>query len=322
MARRGGGVAAAPPTLDAVTRYSYLGPAGTFTETALLQVPGADTATRVGVVNVAEALHDVVSGASDAAMIAVENSLEGVVTAAQDALATTPGLRILSEHLVPVNFSLVAPTGTRLADVRVIVAHPVAYGQCLGWLGEHLPSHQHIPAASNVTAATRLTEGQAALSTPTIADHVDVAVLAERVADNPDAVTRFVLVGRPGALPERTGADKTSVIAELPSDQPGTLLEMLEQFATRGVNLSLIQSRPIGDRLGRYRFVLDLDGHVTDERVADALVGLKRFSPRVVFLGSYPRADRQRIDVHRKYSDESFVEARDWFRGLLSGEPE
>ncbi|MFC7431407.1 MULTISPECIES: prephenate dehydratase [unclassified Agrococcus] len=304
-----------------MTRYSYLGPAGTFTERALLQVPGVDGAERIAVANVVEALRDVVDGRSDAAMIAVENSLEGVVTAAQDALATMPGLRILSEHLVPVSFSLVAPHGTTIDDVRVVVAHPVAYGQCLQWLGEHLPSHQHMPASSNVTAAIDLQPGHAALSTPAITDHVDVAVLAADVIDNPNAVTRFALVGRPGALPVRTGADKTSVIAELPSDAPGVLLEMLEQFATRGVNLSLIQSRPIGDRLGRYRFVLDLDGHVTDERVADALVGLRRFSPRVVFLGSYARADAQPTDVHERYGDASFVEARDWLRGLLSGEP-
>lgn len=314
-------MAPTPAYAGAVTRYSYLGPAGTFTERALLQVPEADAAERVPVVNVAEALRDVTEGRSDAAMIAVENSLEGVVTAAQDALATMPGLRILSEHLVPVSFSLVVPHGTTLDDVRVVVAHPVAYGQCLQWLGEHLPSHQHLPASSNVTAAMDLRPGHAALSTPSITDHVDVAVLATDVIDNPNAVTRFALVGRPGALPARTGADKTSVIAELPSDAPGVLLEMLEQFATRGVNLSLIQSRPIGDRLGRYRFVLDLDGHVTDERVADALVGLKRFSPKVVFLGSYARADAQPTDVHERYGDASFVEARDWLRGLLSGEP-
>ena len=305
-----------------MTRYSYLGPAGTFTERALLQVPGADVADRVPVANVAEALRDVTDGRSDAAMIAVENSLEGVVTAAQDALATTPGLRILSEHLVPVSFVLAAQHGQTLADVRTIVAHPVAYGQCLQWLGERLPAHQHIPSSSNVTAAMDLQPGQAALTTPAITDHVDVALLATDVIDNPNAVTRFALVGRPGPLPARTGADKTSVIAELPSDAPGVLLEMLEQFATRGVNLSLIQSRPIGDRLGRYRFVLDLDGHATDERVADALMGLKRFSPKVVFLGSYARADAESTEVHARYGDASFVEARDWLRGLLAGEPE
>jgi Prephenate dehydratase len=97
---------------------------------------------------------------------------------------------------------------------------------------------------------------------------------------------------------------------------------MLEQFATRGVNLSLIESRPIGDTLGRYRFVIDLDGHILDERVADALLGLKRFSPKVIFLGSYPRADRVRTEVTQRYGNEVFVEARDWLRGLIAGEPD
>ena len=127
---------------------------------------------------------------------------------------------------------------------------------------------------------------------------------------------------RTKTLPEPTGSDKTSIIAELPDDTAGRLLEMLEQFATRGVNMSLLESRPIGDALGRYRFVIDLDGHIRDERVADALLGLKRFSPNVIFLGSYPRADKQSITVIERYDNNAFVEARDWLRALLSGAPE
>jgi prephenate dehydratase len=96
---------------------------------------------------------------------------------------------------------------------------------------------------------------------------------------------------------------------------------MLEQFATRGVNMSLIESRPIGDALGRYRFVIDLDGHIHDERVADALLGLRRFSPNVLFLGSYPRADKRPVEFVPQYSDDVFTDARDWLRGILSGEP-
>ena len=131
-----------------------------------------------------------------------------------------------------------------------------------------------------------------------------------------------MLVSRSRALPEPTGADKTSLIVELPDDEPGSLLAMLEQFSTRGVNLSLLESRPIGDALGRYRFVVDLDGHIADERVADALLGLRRTSPNVIFLGSYPRADQREIEYHSKFDDEIFIEARDWLRGLLSGEPD
>ena len=302
--------------------YSYLGPAGTFTEAALKQVEGAAGKPWRSVNNVGEALADVLEGRSAAAMIAIENSVDGGVTATQDALATLPGLRIVGEYLVPVRFVLVARPGTTLADVRVVNAHPVAYGQSRRWMDSALPQHGHIPATSNVAAAANLLLNQhadAAIAPPGIVDHYDVEVLAEDIGDNPNAVTRFVLVSRSTELPEPSGADKTSIIVELPSDRPGTLLEMLEQFSTRGVNMSLIQSRPIGDSLGRYRFVIDLDGHVLEERVADALLGLRRFSPKVLFLGSYPRADRASVAVPQQYGDDNFVEARDWLRDLVSG---
>jgi prephenate dehydratase len=306
--------------------YSYLGPAGTFTEAALKQVPQAAGKTWRSVNNVGEALDDVVAGRSIAAMIAIENSIEGGVSVAQDALAVIPNLRIIGEYLVPVNFVLVARKGTTLADVKVVNAHPVAYGQTHLWLDANLPNHGHIPATSNVAAAASLFEtdlADAAVAPPGITEHHDLEVLAEGIGDNPNAVTRFVLVSRTAQLPAPTGSDKTSIIAELPDDTAGRLLEMLEQFATRGVNMSLLESRPIGDALGRYRFVIDLDGHILDERVADALLGLKRFSPNVVFLGSYPRADKVTITVaHERYDNDAFVEARDWLRGLIAGEPQ
>ncbi|HYJ49607.1 MAG TPA: prephenate dehydratase [Microbacterium sp.] len=315
------------PTEAPVRRtYSYLGPAGTFTEAALAQVPEARKQRWRSVRNVGEALADVVEGRSDAAMIAIENSVDGGVSTAQDALATMPGLRIVGEYLVPVDFVLVARPGTKLEDVSLIAAHPVAYAQCLQWLTRALPAHAHIPASSNVSSAMGLLDGtsdaDAAISPPGILEHHDLTLLARNLGDNPNAVTRFVLVARTVAPPAPTGADKTSLIAELPDDHPGALLEMLEQFATRGINLSLLASRPIGDALGRYRFVIDADGHIEDERMADALLGLRRFSPKVVFLGSYPRADRAIVRYPERYSDDVFVEARDWLRGLLSGEPE
>lgn len=306
--------------------YSYLGPAGTFTEAALDQVAEAWGQERRPVLNVGEALSDVLEGRSHAAMIAIENSIEGGVSTTLDALATLPGLRIIGEYLVKVNFVLVAPHGTKIEDVTSIAAHPVAYAQCQKWLGENLPRHSHVPAASNVASAIGVLDGtlpaQAAIAPPGIAQHYDVDVLASEIGDNVSAVTRFVLVTRTSAPAEPTGADKTSLIVELPNDRPGSLLEMLEQFSTRGINLSLIESRPIGDELGRYRFVLDADGHLHDERMADALLGIRRFSPRVVFLGSYPRADRQIVHYPDRYADDVFVEARDWLRDLLSGAPE
>ena len=315
-----GPTAEIPASVDEV--YSFLGPSGTFTEAALKQVREARGKRWRAVNNVGEALADVVAARSVAAMIAIENSIEGGVSVAQDALATIPGLRIVGEYLVPVDFVLVARPGTALADVKLVNAHPVAYAQCHRWLDETLPAHGHVPASSNVAAAASLFEdsaADAAIAPPGIVDHHDVVVLAEHIGDNPNAVTRFVLVSTERSVPAPTGADKTSLIAELPDDRPGGLLDLLEQFSTRGVNLSMIESRPIGDALGRYRFVIDADGHIHDERVADALLGLRRFSPAVIFLGSYPRADGARVDFDQRYRDEVFTEARRWLASLTDG---
>jgi prephenate dehydratase len=304
--------------------YSYLGPAGTFTEAALAQVPEAQGQTWRAVHNIGEALDDVLAGRSDFAMVAIENSVDGGVAVAQDALATIPGLRIVGEYLVPVSFVLVARPGSTLDSVQVINAHPVAYAQCSRWIAKHLPAHQHIPASSNVAAASSLLNGSnadAAIAPPTITEHHDLALLASDIGDNANAVTRFVLVSKTTAVGPRTGSDKTSLIVELPEDRPGALLDLLEQFSTRGVNLSLLASRPIGDELGRYRFVIDADGHVTDERVADALLGVRRFSPNVVFLGSYPRADKREITTANEHENTVFHDARDWLRSVIAGEP-
>lgn len=313
------------PLISDDDSYAYLGPAGTFSEAALRQVPQARGKHWVPLNNVAEALAAVADGTVAGAVIAIENSVDGGVSATQDALATMPGLRIQGEYLVPVQFVLVARRGTTLAQVRTVNAHPVAYAQCLRFLQRELPGHGHIPSSSNVAAAASLLEAEhadAAIAPPGITELYPLELLAENIGDNDNAVTRFVLVTRDRSLPERTGADKTSLIVELPADAPGALLDLLEQFSTRGVNLSLLASRPIGDALGRYRFVIDLDGHIHDERVADALLGVRRFSPKVIFLGSYPRADAERIEYHQKYDDTVFVQAREWLQAVLSGDQE
>jgi len=237
-------------------------------------------------------------------------------------LATIGELRIYGEYLVPVNFSLVARPGTKLADVKTISTHPVAYPQVRGWLQKNLPTHIHLPATSTAAAAAGLLVSDladAAIAAPTIVDHYDLITLAKNIGDNKNAQTRFIQVGLPGELPAQTGADKTSVIIEMPSDRPGTLLEMLEQFAVRGVNLTRIESRPIGDRLGRYRFNVDAEGHVLDEAVGEALAGLHRFSPSVRFLGSYPRADKVQTKPLGNNSNTEFSSAEAWLKGLRAG---
>ena len=140
--------------------------------------------------------------------------------------------------------------------------------------------------------------------------------LAHSIEDNPGAVTRFVVVSRPGRVPERTGADKTTLVAYMHQDHPGALLEILQQFAVRGVNLCRIESRPTKTILGSYCFAIDAEGHLDDRRLAEALLGLRRICRDVIFLGSYPRADAQPADVRRGFDDEAFEEAAEWLRSL------
>ncbi|MCR1162058.1 prephenate dehydratase [Paenarthrobacter sp. UW852] len=309
--------------MSAVT-YTFLGPEGTFTEAALMQVPGAADATRIPCTNVNTALDRVRAGEADAAMVPIENSVEGGVTATLDAIATGQELRIIREALVPITFVLVARPGVALSDIKRISTHGHAWAQCRLWVDEHIPNADYVPGSSTAAAAMGLLADDApydaAICAPLIAaEQPGLNVLAANIGDNPDAVTRFILVSRPGPLPERTGADKTTVVVPLPQDHPGALMDILDQFASRGVNLSRIESRPTGQYLGHYFFSIDADGHAADSRVADALAGLHRISPATRFLGSYARADRQAAVVAPHTSDAAFASAHAWVDSLLKG---
>ena len=300
--------------------YSYLGPVGTFTELALAQVAEAKGAVSRPVGHVQDAIDDVISGRAYRAIIPVENSVEGGVTATSDALAANPNIRIYGEYLVPVTFDLVARPGTALKDVHVVATHPVAYAQTRTWLAKNLKKHTHLQTTSTAAAAADLLNtdvADAAVAASTITKHYKLKVLAKNIGDNKNAQTRFLQIGlAKGPAPKATGKDKTSVIVELPTDRPGTLLEMLEQFAVRGVNLSRIESRPIGDQLGRYRFNIDIEGHIDDAAVADALKGLHRFSPKVIFLGSYARADKKKSVHVGNNTNAAFAAAERWIAKL------
>lgn len=304
--------------------YSFLGPVGTFTELALAQVAEAKNANWRAVSHVQDVIDDVISGRASRGIIPVENSVEGGVTATSDALAANENIRIYGEYLVPVTFDLVARPGLKLENIRVVATHPVAYAQTRAWLSKNLKKHTHLAATSTAAAAAELlnsdapgTRADAAIAASTITKHYKLKVLAKNIGDNKNAQTRFLQIGlAKGVAPKATGKDKTSVIVELPSDRPGSLLEMLEQFAARGVNLSRIESRPIGDQLGRYRFNIDIEGHVEDSAVAEALKGLHRFSPKVIFLGSYPRADKKKSVHEGNNANAAFAAAERWISKL------
>lgn len=303
--------------------YAFLGPVGTFTELALAQVKEAKSAKHLPVSTINEAIEAVVSGKAQRAIVPVENSIEGGVSATLDALANTTDIRIYGEYLVPITFHLVAKPGTKLADVKVVSTHPTAYAQCRGWMQDNIATHSYLPSTSTAAAAADLLSkdplADAAIAAKSITDHYKLTVLARNIGDNKNAQTRFIEIGLNAKPTKRSGKDKTSVIVELPEDRPGALLEMLEQFAARGVNLSRIESRPIGDQLGRYRFNIDVQGHIDDDAVAEALMGLHRFSPHVTFLGSYPRADKKKSEHEGNNSNKEFSSAESWLNKLRQG---
>lgn len=307
---------------EAVT-YTYLGPEGTFTEAALLQVPGAEASERIPATSVSAALEMVRSGRADAAVVPIENSVEGGVSATLDALSAGDQLRIRREILVPITFVLAARPGLELAGISTVSTHSHAWAQCRNWADKNIPQAEYLPASSTAAAATGLRSAEApydaAICSPLVAERLGLNVLRSDIGDVTDAVTRFVLLSRPGALPEPTGADKTTLVVPLPEDHPGALMEILDQFSARGVNLSRIESRPTGLFLGDYFFSIDADGHIGEARMADALKGLHRISPNLRFLGSYPRADRREPEIPKHTTDDAFRSADLWLRELLAG---
>jgi prephenate dehydratase len=307
--------------------YGFLGPSGTFAEAALrqtLSALGCPDAATVPQPSVDAALAAVRAEQIGAAVVPIENSVEGGVPATLDALANGSPLRVLREELVPVTFVLAGRPGTTLADVQRIGSHPHAWAQCRGTVATLTPGATYVPALSTAAAAEALGSAtapfDAALCSPLAAATFGLKPLASGVEDNPGAMTRFVLVSRPGPLPAPSGADKTSVVVFQADDHPGGLLELLEQFATRGINLTRIESRPTGDALGRYCFSIDCEGHIGEARVGEALMGLHRTCTQVRFLGSYPRADGAAVRVPAGTTDAAFAEAGSWLSALRRGD--
>jgi prephenate dehydratase len=304
-------------------RYTYLGPEGTFTEAALRTLPEAATRELVPMVSVPAAFDAVRNGEADAAaaLVPIENSVEGGVTATLDELATGVPLMIYREVLLPIAFALLVRPGSNLAEIKTVTGHPVAQPQVRNWLAAHLPDAVWESAASNADGARLVQEGRfdAAFAGEFAASRYGLHPLVTEIHDAANAQTRFVLVGRPGRPAAPTGADKTSAVFWLGDDHPGALLELLQEFAVRGVNLIRIESRPTGSGIGRYCFSVDAEGHITDRRVGEALMGLKRICPQVRFLGSYPRADEVPPQVRPGTTDAEFAAAADWLGRALDG---
>jgi prephenate dehydratase len=315
MAARSDSVGARP------RRVAFLGPLGTFTEQALLTQADVADAELVPFPTFSEVLDAVSSGAVDLGFIAIENSIEGTVNIAQDSLAFVHDLLIQREVVLDIHQSLMALPGVPLADIRKVVSIPVAIAQCRAFLDRELPGVAFMQATSTAEAARLLAEtglrDAAAIAPELAAKLYGLDVLVPAIEDHEGNQTRFVLVGRQDAgIPAPTGHDKTTVVVYQRANAPGSLISILQEFAARRINLSKLESRPTkSGGLGDYCFVIDMDGHVTDELVADCLRDLHVKQGGVKFLGSYPAAGSAGEAV-RATADERWRQADDWVETL------
>lgn len=282
-----------------MARIAYLGPEGTFTESALIQmrtaamIPSSEEGPAVmqpvPTETTASALEAVRDGSADYACVPIENSIDGSILSTLDSLATGTPLQVFAELTLDVAFSIVVRPDVTAADVSTIAAFPVAAAQVRQWLSAHLPSAAVVPANSNAAAARDVAQGRAdaGVSTALAAERYGLTSLAAGVVDEANARTRFALAGRPGPPPERTGADRTSVVLRV-DNTPGALVAAMTEFGIRDIDLTRIESRPTRTELGTYVFFLDCVGHIDDTAVAEALKALHRRCADVRYLGSWP----------------------------------
>ncbi|MFY1599751.1 prephenate dehydratase [Micromonospora sp. WMMD737] len=305
---------------------AYLGPEGTFTEAALRaietrglipppQTPDGSELNGVPTDSTPAALAAVRAGDADYAVVPIENSIDGSVSPTLDSLAAGAPLQIYAELTLDVSFTIAVPPGGSGSAVRTVAAFPVAAAQVKNWLAAHLPETRLVPANSNAAAAQDVAAGHAdaAVTTALAAQRYGLEALAADVVDEPNARTRFVLVGRPGKPPTSTGTDRTSVVLRL-DNVPGALVAAMTELAIRDIDLTRIESRPTRTELGTYVFFLDFVGHIDDDSVAEALRALYRRCADVRYLGSWPTGEAVGS------APPAMDDAATWLEGLREGQ--
>lgn len=305
--------ATAPPART----VGYLGPVGTFTEQALYTQPDLAALEHVRFPSIVEVLRATEAGDVDLGFTAIENMIEGSVNATIDTLAFDASLLIQREVVISVNLNLLALPGVALEDIGEVRSHPVATAQCRRYLADRLPGARVVATNSTADAAREVATADdhtvAAIAPRRAAEVYELEVLAADIEDHPENQTRFVLVGRDG-VPAPTGHDKTSILVYQREDAPGSLVGILHEFAARSINLTKLESRPTRTGLGDYCFLIDCEGHIADEVVADALRNLHMKQAQVKFLGSYPSAYGEPHEVRR--NREGVRAADEWLAAL------
>jgi len=270
-------------------RIAYLGPPGTFTEeAAILYAPQAEHIPCKSPGAVAQA---VTSGMADEGIIAIENSLEGAVADNLDLLIHETHLSICYEVVLPIVQCLLGKPGTRMEDIQTISSHPQALGQCRRFIEQRLPKAQVKAALSTSAAVEQMLseEHGAAIANRRAAQLYGAEILVEGVQDSASNETRFVVLAK--ADHEPTGHDKTSLCFAFTEDRAGILVGVMQAFSSRGISLAKIESRPSKESLGKYIFLVDLEGHRLDPPVKAALEEVvQQTDPhRFKIFGSYPR---------------------------------
>jgi prephenate dehydratase len=275
-------------------RIAYLGPAGTFTEDALGEALAPDEQFEpLRTPTVHDAILAVERGEAERALVPFENSIEGSVRSTLDTLAfDAQGVTIVGEHDFAVRAMLIAREPLELERVSAVLSHPQPLAQCARFLRESLPSAERRPVSSTAEAVRLVSESEepwAAIGARAAVELYGCTVLREGIEDEANNVTRFVWIAAAGTEPEGGGAWRTSLVfSELGEDHPGALVNALQEFSSRAVNLSRIESRPLRLELGRYMFFCDLEGSLSEPAVAEAVEALRGKAESVRILGSYP----------------------------------
>lgn len=313
--------AASPGDGDATSghpRVGFLGPQGTFTEQALLtqgDLAGGDLRPLDSIPDVLAA---VTAGTIDYGFVPLENAIEGTVNLTLDLLAFDHDLLVQREVVFNIQMCLLGVPGATIDGITTVVSMPMATAQCRDYLGTHLPGVRTQAANSTSEAARQVHEAGdptvAALGTSLAAELHGLDVLAVEIEDHPENQTRFVLVA-PRGVPAPTGHDKTTIVVFQRADRPGSLLAILQEFAARAINLTKLESRPTKRGLGDYCFIIDLEGHVDEELVADCLRDIRSKQEDVKFLGSYPAAG-ETGERARREADAAWADADAWVQSL------
>ena len=267
---------------------AYLGPVGTYTEeAALLYDPDAELQPFSTIAAVGSAVS---TSITDQGVVPIENSLEGAVNVTLDLLTSQPNLYIYREVELPIQHYLMASAGVRPNQVEVIYSHPQSLGQCREFLERCFPNVQQMASLSNSAAVNDMKQSSipaAAIAPGRNAELYGVEIIGRNIQDNPNNVTRFVVLAPYDHPP--TGNDKTSLCLSFRQDAPGVLYRALREFANREINLRKIESRPTKQHLGEYIFLVDCDGHREDQAVKEAIDALNDSNSVLKVLGSYPR---------------------------------